>query len=290
MKILIIGAEGQLGTELCGEFAGDDLARADLDGAGHHVDVRDCAAVRGLVEKLHPDVVINTAAAHNVAQCEADPALAFNVNALGVWNLAEACRTCRARLVHISTDYVFGRDEQRRPYVETDLPGPVNVYGASKLAGEYLITASGVERIIVRSAALYGTAPCRAKGGRNFVTTMLELAQTKPEVRVVTDEVTTPTFAADLARQIRVLAVKGEPGLYHATCQGACSWYEFAQAIFEERGIKTPLIPAHAEDFPSPVRRPAYSVLENRHAQQQGLDIMPPWREALRAYLAGLPQ
>lgn len=289
MKVLIIGAEGQLGMELCREFASDDLERADLDGAGHHVDIRDSAAVRRLVEEVHPDIVINTAAAHNVAQCEEDPGLAFSVNALGVWHLAEACRTCRAGLVHISTDYVFGRDEQRRPYVETDLPGPVNVYGASKLAGEHLIGASGVEHIIVRSAALYGSAPCRAKGGRNFVTTMLELARRKPEVRVVIDEVTTPTFAAVLARQIHVLAVKGEAGLYHATCQGSCSWYEFAQAIFEERGVTTPLIPEHAAGFPSPVRRPAYSVLENRHAQQQGLDIMPSWREALRAYLAELP-
>ena len=130
-----------------------------------------------------------------------------------------------------------------------------------------------------------GLAPCRAKGGRNFVELMLHLAATKPEVRVVTDEITTPTHTAALARQMRLLAERGQPGLYHATCQGQCSWHEFAAAIFEETGTEVDLREAIAADFQSEVKRPGYSVLDNTRAAEQQLDIMPHWRDALRHYL-----
>jgi dTDP-4-dehydrorhamnose reductase len=160
------------------------------------------------------------------------------------------------------------------------------VYAASKLAGEHLIASVLDDHLIVRTAAIYGNAPCRAKGGRNFIGTMLHLAATRPEVKVVTDEITTPTYTLALARQIRLLAEKGEPGVYHATCRGDCSWFDFARAIFEETDTQVVLSPTTSAEFQSPVRRPAYSVLENRHAQAQGLDIMPPWRDALKDYLA----
>ena len=282
MKILIIGAEGQLGQDLCAVFADTEVHRAGRD----RLDIVDAAAAEALiVREIKPDLVINTAAAHNVPVCEQEPALAFAVNATGSRNLAVACKNAGARLVHVSTDYVFG-DGGTKPYVESDLPQPLNVYAASKVAGEHLIASVLGDHLIVRTAALYGNAPCRAKGGRNFIGTMLHLAATRPEVKVVTDEVSTPTWTLSLAQQIRLLAEKGEPGLYHATCQGACSWFEFAQAIFEETGTKVTLSPTTSAAFQSPVRRPAYSVLENKHAQDQGLDIMPPWREALKDYLA----
>lgn len=286
MNVLVIGAEGQLGQDLCTVFSDCTLHRADLDGDHHHLDISDAAAVNALlVETFKPELVINVAAAHNVPLCEQEPALAFAVNATGARNLAVACKAIGARLVHVSTDYVFG-DGGTKPYVESDLPQPLSVYAASKLAGEHLIASVLDDYIIVRTAAIYGNAPCRAKGGRNFIGTMLHLAATRPEVKVVTDEITTPTYTHALARQMRLLAEKGEAGLYHLTCQGACSWFEFAQAIFEETGTQVTLTPTTSAEFQSPVRRPAYSVMENKHAQDQGLDIMPPWREALRDYLA----
>jgi len=286
LNVLIIGAEGQLGQDLCAIYSDATLHRADLDGEGHQLDIRDTDAVRELiVETVKPDLVINAAAAHNVPLCEQDPALAFAVNATGARNLAVACAEVGARLVHVSTDYVFG-DGATVPLVETDLPQPLSVYASSKLAGEHLIASVCRDHIVIRTAAIYGKAACRAKGGRNFIGTMLHLAATRPEVKVVTDEITTPTYTLALAKQMRLLAEKGEPGLYHTTCQGSCSWFEFAQAIFEETKTETKLIPTTSAEFQSPVRRPSYSVLENKHAQALGLDVMPDWRDGLKAYLA----
>jgi dTDP-4-dehydrorhamnose reductase len=285
MRVLIVGAEGQLGSELCEAFSDCDLHRADLDGTGHQIDITDEAAVRTLVcETVKPDLVCNAAAMHNVVESEKQPDRAFAVNASGVKYLAQACASQGARIIHVSTDYVFGHGGET-PYVETDLPAPLNVYAVSKLAGEHLLAAICPDHIIVRTAALYGKAPCRAKSGMNFVQLMLHLADTRPEVRVVTDEITTPTYANALARQMRLLGEKASPGLYHTTCQGACSWFEFAQAIFEETGTDVKLTPATAKELQAPVQRPSYSVLENARARAANLDIMPPWRAALRSYL-----
>lgn len=289
MKVLIIGAEGQLGTELCAAFKDQDLYRADLDGTSMHLDVCNADAVfRMICDEIRPDVVINTAAAHQVADCEQRPDIAFAVNATGAHQIARACAQNGSRMIHISTDYVFGNGAMR-PRRETDLPAPLNVYGVSKLAGEHLVAAACADSCIVRTAALYGAAPCRAKAGRNFIGLMLHLARTKGQVAVVTDEFTSPTSTAALARQIRVIAEKAEPGLYHATCNGACSWYDFAQVIFELTQTPVDLQKATVAAFPAPVRRPHYAVLENAHLQALGLDIMPEWREALTDYLAECP-
>jgi dTDP-4-dehydrorhamnose reductase len=281
MRVLVTGAKGQLGTEVCAAYADAELFPVDID----RVDLRDTQALRALiVDEVKPDLVVNTAAAHNVAECEKDSATAFAVNATAVRAMAMACQTCGARLVHISTDYVFGSGATR-PYVESDLPAPLNVYAASKLAGEHLLAAECANHVILRTAALYGHAPCVAKGGKNFVQLMLDLAATRHEVRVVTDEITTPTYTRALAAQLRRVAEKGEPGLYHATCNGECSWHEFARAIFDETNTPANLLPASSKDFPSPVKRPDYSVLLNKHLRDQGLDIMPHWRDALRDYV-----
>lgn len=287
MRLLLLGSQGQLGSDCAQVFDDVELHCADRAGAEHGVDLADGAAVRALVEALRPTVVLNTAAAHHVPSCEDDPATAFAVNASGVFNLARACAGVGARLLHISTDYVFG-DGHDTPLTEAALPAPLSVYGASKLAGEHLALANCADTIIVRSAALYGAAPCLAKGGMNFVRLMLHLAATKPELRVVTDEITTPTSTLALARQLRVLAERGAPGVYHATCQGACSWHDFAQAIFAKTGTVANLLPATCADFPSPVRRPRYSVLDNAHLRAQGLDVMPAWEDALDVYLRAL--
>ncbi len=287
MRVLIIGAEGQLGTALCAAFADTDLVRAELDGGDVRIDVTDEDRLRDVVGRdVRPGLVINTAAAHDVARCEREPDWAFAINATGARNVAVACRACGARLVHISTDYVFADSPESRPLVESDLPAPLNVYGVSKLAGEHLIAATLADHCIVRTAGLYGLAPCRGKAGDNFVLRMLHSAET--ELRVVDDEFTTPTYASSLARQIRLLAEKGEPGVYHATCQGGCSWYEFAKAIFEETGKQPTLKAVKRDCLQSPVKRPRFSVLENRRLQAQGLDIMPTWRDALREYLSDL--
>ena len=289
MNVVVVGAEGQLGHDLCAEVSDTTLHRADLDGDFHLLDVQDGEAVNTLLRDIKPDLVLNASAAHNVAVCEQEPGMAFAVNATGPRNLAVACKEIGARLVHVSTDYVFG-DGATRPLLETDLPQPLSVYAASKLAGEHLSASVLDNHIVVRTAAIYGKAACRAKGGRNFIGTMLHLASTRPEVKVVTDEFTTPTYTRVLARQMRLLAEKGTPGLYHTTCQGACSWYDFAKAIFEETGTTVTLTPTTSEEFQSPVRRPAYSVLENKNAQSQGLDIMPSWRDALKDYLADVAE
>ena len=286
MKVAVIGAVGQLGTDVCRVYSDVELLRVDRQGADITLDIRDADRVHELIaERLRPDLVINTAAANNVPGCQEKPDWAFAVNATGTKNLAVACHQAGARLVHVSTDYVFG-EGGTRPYVETDLPAPLNIYGASKLAGEHLLAAECEDHIIARTSALYGTAPCIGKGGRNFVDLMLHLAATRSEVKVVTDEVVSPTYTYALAKQLRLVAERGEPGLYHATCNGECSWHEFAQAVFQETGTEVNLLETTSKDFPSPVKRPSYSVLQNEHLQDQGLDIMPTWRDGLKAYLA----
>lgn len=285
MKILVIGAEGQLGRDIVRVLSAYEVVQADLEGAPVTLDIRDASAVQTqIVHAIKPNLVVNLAAAHNVPQCEADPALAFQVNALGAGNLARACQNAGARLIHISTDYVFGKGFQN-PIPEDALPRPLSAYGASKLAGEHLIAAWHDDYIIVRAAALYGAAPCRAKHGQNFVKLMLDLAESKGEVRVVTDEITTPTSTAALARQVLVLVERGATGLYHATCQGECSWHAFARAILDLSGSNAKLVEATSSDFPSGASRPAYSVLDNRRLREQGLDRMPHWRDALREFL-----
>jgi dTDP-4-dehydrorhamnose reductase len=285
MKTLIIGADGQLGTDVCEAFADVEIYRAGAGGDDPRLDVTDEAAVQSLIEKeLKPDIVVNTAAFHNVPKCEEDPASAYAVNATGAKYLATACQAVGARLIHVSTDYVFGYGGTV-PYTEVDREAPLSTYGASKLAGEHLIAAECENHCIVRGSGLYGAAPCKAKGGKNFVQLMLHLARERGEVKVVTDEMVSPTYTVALAKQIRVIAEKAEPGLYHATCNGECSWNEFAAAIFEETGTEVKLLKATQADFPSPVKRPDYSILQNKHLQDQGLDVMPHWRDAVCEYL-----
>lgn len=281
MRVMVIGAGGQLGGDLGKLLPAEDcipLTHADIE-------ICDAESVRQAFERHQPDVVINTAAFHRVDDCESQGERAFQTNALAVRGLAQACRARGAVLVHFSTDYVFD-GTQTEPYVETDRPGPLSVYAASKLAGEYLVAATHPKHFVIRTCGLFGLGGSRSKGGGgNFVETMLRAAAQDKRLRVVSDQIVTPTPTADLARKVIELLQTESYGLYHITAQGSCSWYEFARTIFEFSNVRADLQPVTAEAFGAPARRPTYSVLRNRNLELLGLDDLPPWQEGLKRYL-----
>lgn len=222
---------------------------------------------------------------HNVDACEADPTQSFIINGIGARNLAIASRDLGFTLMHISTDYVFDGLKQK-PYVESDCPKPLNVYGNTKLSGEYFIQSIADKYFILRVSAIYGENQCRAKGGLNFVGLMLKLAKERDEVRVVNDEFVSPTYTRHIANQIVRLSNTAEYGLYHVSSQGCCSWYSFAAKIFELTKATVKLCIAEPGEFPTKVDRPKYSVLENRALQHLGIDTMPHWEAALKNHLS----
>jgi dTDP-4-dehydrorhamnose reductase len=229
-------------------------------------------------------MVVNTAAMHHVEKCEQNPAAAYAVNALGPRNVGLVARDLGAVFIHFSTDYVFD-GAKKTPYEESDPPRPLNVYGNTKLAGEYFARSATPKHFVLRTSALYGRAPCRAKGGLNFVELMLKLAEERGEVRVIDSEVVTPTSTRELAQQVVALSRSDAYGLYHATAEGSCSWYEFAREILSVSGIPCRVNVAGPNEFPAKVPRPSYSVLENRGLKAQGLNRFRPWQDGLREYL-----
>jgi dTDP-4-dehydrorhamnose reductase len=283
MKVCIIGADGQFGKDLVRAFSRHGHQVSELTHAG--IEVSDAVSADSVLGAAKPDVVVNTAAFHNVEACESEPEKAFGVNAFGARNLAMAAEKHAFKLIHVSTDYVFD-GEKGQPYTEQDCPRPVNCYGNSKLSGELFIRATCRNHVIVRVSGLYGTSPCLGKKGLNFVKLMLKLARERGEVKVVTDEHITPTYTLAAAEQIVKLSFADRTGLFHATPQGQCSWYEFAEAIFQFTGTTVKLRPATSADFPSKVPRPHYSVLDNKMLRDCSLDIMPEWKDSLRQYLA----
>jgi dTDP-4-dehydrorhamnose reductase len=282
-RVVIVGGTGQLAHDL--RLAWDERRPGDVLVSLSHdqIEVSDQESVRSALRPIEPHLVVNTSAYHKVDVVEDDPDLALAVNALGVRNLAIACRELDATLVHVSTDYVFAGDA-RTPRVERDPVAPVNVYGVSKAAGEMLLRFLWERHFIVRSSGLYGLAGSSGKGG-NFVETMLRLAGESRPIRVVDDQVLTPTGTAPLAAQIVELAATDRYGTYHATCQGACSWYEFAAEIFRQAGLSPTLLPQTTAQSGARARRPACSVLENRALHELGLDRLPSWQDSLSAYL-----
>ena len=281
MKALLIGANGQLGSDLVKVLTDVDL----IPLCHRDVDICEPVGLRETLRRHAPKMVLNMAAYHKVDECETNVEKTFAVNTHGVRNLALACKERDCTLLHISTDYVFGGEANRRvPYTEIDLPGPINVYGVSKLAGEYLVRYILDRYFIFRVAGLYGVAGSSGKGG-NFVELMLRLAREGRDIRVVDDQRTTPTYTGDLARQIAAVIKTEHYGLYHATSQGDCTWYEFAVEILGQSGLNPNLSRARTGDFGEKATRPAYSVLENRALQEIGMDMMRPWQEALASYL-----
>ena len=285
MKVAVIGANGQLGCDVCIAFSSSGHQVVPLN--HDTVDIADYESINGPRKKAKADVIVNTAAMHNVDSCEGSPLKAFEVNALGARNLALIANELDSTLFYLSTDYVFDGSKMK-PYVETDYPIPLNVYGNSKLAGELFIRTITKKYFIVRVSGLYGANPCRAKGGNNFVKLMLKLCKERDEIRVVDDEVLTPTFTGDVARQIVAMTDMETYGLYHATAQGACSWYRFAAKIFELSGTQIKLSVAGPNEFPMKVPRPKYSVLENAALKAHGMDLMPDWQVGLKRYMAGI--
>lgn len=279
MKTILIGANGQLGADIRATWPADRLvALTSAD-----IDVTDRTRVFEVVAAHAPDLVLNTSAFHNVDVCETEAQRAFAVNAIGPLHLADACREHGSALMHLSTDYVFS-GAAGRAYSESDPPDPVNVYGASKAAGEMIVRQRLDRHYIVRGSGLFGVAGAAGKGG-NFVETMLRLAREGKPITVVDDQVLSPTFTADLAAKLLAIAEGGPFGTYHVSGRGSCSWYAFARAIFEECGLTPDVSPTTTAAFGAKARRPAYSVLANDRLARAGIPPMRPWREALRDYL-----
>lgn len=277
--ILVTGAEGQLGSELVKVLSDGYLiipaGRADFD-------ITHFEATRNFIKEAQPDAIIHTAAFTDVDDCENQQDKAFNVNAVGTKNVAIVAKEIDVRLFYISTDYVFDGTKED-PYLETDKPNPVNAYGKSKLLGENFVKEQLHKFFIIRTAWLYGL------GGKNFVKTMLNLARRGKQLQVVDDQRGTPTYAVDLARQIKKLLPLTSYGTYHCVSQGNCTWYEFALEIFKSpntRDLKPITIrPVTSEEFSRPAKRPKNSVLKNHMLKLQGLDIMPPWEGSLREFM-----
>jgi len=281
MKVMVIGANGQLGTELCKELTTFELIPL------YHSDIEitDANSVRAAFSKHGPDVVINTAAYHQPDQCEDNPDKAYLVNALGPRNLAVVAQEHGTKLVHISSDYVFGGEENRTtPYNEFDMPSPISIVGKAKLAGENFVQHLCLRHFIIRVSGLFGPLG-RSGKGPNFVETMLRLAKERDELRVVNDQVFSPTYCRDAARKIVQLIATDYFGIFHITGRGQCSWYEFAVEIIGLAGLKTPITPITSDQYPQKARRPRFSVLDNYHLRLLGIDNMRPWQETLKEYM-----
>lgn len=285
-RIVILGSTGQLGgefrhllpTAVALEPAMADLTRPD--------------ALRQVLSAEQPQVVINCAAHNLVDQAEREPEAALGVNALGVRNLALICRDLQARLVHFSTDAVFGQDQERQsPITELTLPGPVNVYGASKLLGEHFVKALCPDGIIIRTCGLYGrrgtTSAERGDRGSNFVESILAKAQSGAELRVVNDQTCTPSSAEDIATAALHILRAGRPGLFHVTNGGSCTWFGFAKEILSLSGLTAPLVPISSADWGAAAARPRYSVLSCDRYRNARLPPIAPWQGALERYLRG---
>lgn len=283
MKIFITGAAGMLGTDLQKALAPDhELVLTDVMGDVKFLDITDTGQVLAEIDAAEPDLVIHSAAYTDVDGCERDPDRAYRVNALGTWNVAAACLVCDTAMLYISTDFVFD-GEKGEPYTEYDAAHPLGHYGASKLAGESHVRALCPAHYIVRTAWLYG------EHGKNFPLTILNAAKTHKELKVVADQIGSPTFTADLAGAIRDIITMPLYGTYHVTNKGSCSWYEFAKKVLELAGVtEVTVLPIKAEEWPTPTRRPKLSVLRHYALELQGRDNIRPWDEALKDFISRL--
>jgi dTDP-4-dehydrorhamnose reductase len=277
-RIALIGAAGQLGTDLQ-RVLNDAVPLTHAE-----IEITEAGSIDRALSAACPEIVVNTAAYNLVDQAEEEPERAFAINEKGPRLLARWCRAAQVALVHVSTDYVFGADASRKtPYAESDSPGPLGVYGASKLAGEQAVMEECPRHVIVRTCGLYGQAATRAKG--NFINTMLRLANERDELRVVNDQHCTPSFTGDVAAMIAALIEKNQFGLYHVTNAGATTWYDLACETFRQMEISMRVIPIPSSEYPTKARRPSYSVLDCTRAETVTEMRMPPWQEALQRYL-----
>lgn len=282
MKLMIIGSKGQLGSDLvaCAD-------KHDVIALNHEdIEIEDIESVNQAVSKYKPDAIINTAAYVRVDDCESDRDAAFRTNAIGSRNVAVAADRIRAKLVFISSDYVFGADSEHRstPFQEYETPSPVNQFGWSKVAGESYVRNHVQRHFIVRVSGLFGISGSTSKGG-NFVETIIKLGQSQNNLRVVNDQMLSPTYSVDASNIIIDLLGSDLYGTYHVTNSGSCSWWEFASEILRQSNITSTIEPISSWQYPQAAKRPAYSVLDNYHLALNGWSSLRPWKEALSAYL-----
>ncbi|WBW98660.1 dTDP-4-dehydrorhamnose reductase [Oceanirhabdus sp. W0125-5] len=291
MKVLITGSNGQLGSQLLNiikrgksELGEIDIAykTAEIKGVDvEELDITDLYQIKKIIHEYKPNIVINPAAYTNVDECEDNQELAFKVNSLGTKNLARVCEEVGAKLVHISTDYVFEGNGQV-PYREYDVPHPVSVYGKTKWLGEEYIKQFCNKYFIVRTSWLYGY------NGKNFVKTIMKYAKEKGHLNVVNDQRGNPTNAEDLAHHILKIALTEDYGVYHCTGEGECTWYDFAYKIVEYAGIECTVSPVTSDEFKQKAKRPSYSSLDNMMLRCGVGNEMREWTEALKEFIANI--
>lgn len=275
-KILVTGCNGQLGRAINEEYKSEQVELINTD--VEELDITDIKKVMDFVCEKNPDVIINCAAHTNVNACETQWDLAYKINAIGPRNLSIAATKVGAKMIHVSTDYVFD-GTATEPINEFAPVAPLGAYGKTKLEGEKFVQQFADKFFIIRTAWLYGD-------GKNFVKTMLELAKTNSEVKVVGDQIGSPTSTKELAKMIHVLEPTDNYGLFHGTCEGYCSWADFTEKIFEYSGLDTKVKHITTDEYPTPAKRPAYSVLDNYMLRLTTDFQFANWEDALKEYLA----
>ena len=274
-KALLIGANGQLGTDILKVFQNVEV----IPLIHNDIEISDYTLSKKIIEKFQPEIVINTAAYHNVLECEKNPVKTFMVNSVGAKNLAQICRDNQIKLVYMSTDYVFD-GQNRTPYTEEDTPNPLNVYGISRLAGEFL-SKTTEKYYVIRVSSLFGKSGCRAKKGMNFVKTMLHLAKSRESVQVTANVICSPSYTFDIALKLKEMLDNDLPsGLYHIANSGYCSWYEFAVEIFSQIGSNIIVEKKNETEELEGVKRPLFSPIASLE-----LEPLRHWKEALKSYL-----
>lgn len=282
-KIALIGASGQLGYDLHRVLTAKKWKVFPL----YHedIEIKSSRSIQKCLNPLPIDIVINTAAYHRVDECELNPLEAFAVNALGVRDLSLWCQKNDKLLVYLSTDYVFGLDSKRRfPYKEDDIPGPLNVYGISKLSGEYFARSELTKYFLIRTAGLFGVSRSRAKGG-NFIDYIVTKAKKGEGLSIVTDQILSPTYTKNLAENLALLLETNRYGLYHMTSKGECSWYEMTKHILSLLGKRIPIHPISLAQGNRIAKRPVYSALINSALAKLGIDRMNSWQDNVRLYM-----
>jgi len=281
MKILVTGGKGQLGTDCVRVFREThEVLAIDLD----ELDITRRVDLEALVQKFMPDIIINCAAYTQVDNCEIEKKLAWNVNVTGTENLVNCMEKQGERLIHISTDYVFdGRKKIPEPYVETDQPNPVSYYGKTKYESEKVVGKASDRHVIVRPAWMYGV------NGYNFLKTMLSLALKNPghEIKVVNDQYGSPTWSYALALQIERIIHVHAGGIYHATGEGFCTWFELAEYFLNKMQVPHNIVPCTSREYPTRAQRPKNSILENRHLKEKGINIMSQWQDDIDEFVSG---
>ena len=282
-KIALIGANGQLSIDIRKVFDSSFFRITPL--THKDIEITNINNVKKVLKEINPDIIINTSAYHKVDEVEDNPEKAFLVNSIAQKNLAELCNSLNWTLVFLSTDYVFGLDEKRdTPYNEADEPGPINVYGVSKLAGENFTRYTCKKHFVIRVCGLFGSVGSSGKGS-NFVELMIRLGKKKGEVSVVNDQILTPTYTKNVAENLNELLKTDNYDLYHMTSLGQCSWFEFASEIFNQMKMKVKCNPVNSNFFKTRAKRPEYSVLEKNNLNNINLNKMRGWKENLNLYL-----